>query len=171
MPYTNGFHHGEADPVEVPIGAHPGLGSLPHPDGQSAVDVLADVAMGEAALDLADFAAGAGSGDVRGGSPALPAGETAEFSLQHEQQQQQHYEVEQPAYSPSLKRTADEAAEGEENGGSAFEAATANRGLNGSSYGAYGSLNGGVEAGVDEREAKRSRVEAEVSALPLLDFG
>ncbi|GAA5880981.1 hypothetical protein JCM1840_006934 [Sporobolomyces johnsonii] len=48
--------------------AHAGLGMGAHGEGhaqQSAVDVLADVAMGEAALGLADFAAGAGSADVK----------------------------------------------------------------------------------------------------------
>lgn len=50
---------------------HGGLGMGMHgeghraSEGQSAVDVLADVAMGEAALDLADFAKGAGSADVQ----------------------------------------------------------------------------------------------------------
>jgi hypothetical protein len=165
VPYTNGFHHGEAPPVDVPFGAHPGLGSLPHPDAQSGVDVLGEVAMEEAALGLANFAAGAGSGDVRGGSPALPAGETVEYSFASH---------EQPSHSPSLKRTADEAAAGE-HGASEFEAATSNGALNGSAYGAYGSmvngLGGAAEAGDDEREAKRLRVEAEVRSLPLFDFG
>jgi len=67
-------------------GEHAGLGMGMHGEGhresqgQSAVDVLADVAMGEAALDLADFAAGAGSADVQedtsariGGGPAEPS--------------------------------------------------------------------------------------------------
>ncbi|GAA6038367.1 hypothetical protein JCM8097_007613 [Rhodosporidiobolus ruineniae] len=90
LPPVNGYQH--TQPVDIPDGAHPGLGSLPHPDAQSAVDVLADVAMGEAALGLADFAAGAGSADVREGSPAVLPGATAEVS-------------------PSLKRTADEAGE------------------------------------------------------------
>ncbi|BGP26427.1 bromodomain-containing factor 1 [Rhodotorula toruloides] len=67
--------------------AHPGLGSIQHEwehrfaasngDGAgmetppAGVDVLADVAMGEAVLGLAEFAAGAGSGDVKEGSPGV----------------------------------------------------------------------------------------------------
>ncbi|GAA5859118.1 hypothetical protein JCM8547_004009 [Rhodosporidiobolus lusitaniae] len=140
QPHTNGYHEHDA-PVDVPFGVHPGLGSIPHQDDISAVDILADMAMGEAALGLADFAAGAGSGDVRGGSPALPVGETAEFS-------------------PSLKRTADEAAAG---GANEFEQAV--NGLNGSLGGEYG--NGQLAADGEEREAKRLRVEAEPApALP-----
>ncbi|BGP42209.1 transcription initiation at TATA-containing promoter protein [Rhodotorula kratochvilovae] len=99
-------------------GAHPGLGSHLPPfeenglnghgggdddgemGGASSVDVLADVAMGEAALGLADFAAGAGSGDVSGGSPALPP--AAGGGL--------------PELSPALKRSADDAAYGELSG-------------------------------------------------------
>ncbi|GAA6055150.1 hypothetical protein JCM3770_007466 [Rhodotorula araucariae] len=97
-------------------GAHPGLGCHLAPfeqngvnghsedgemGGPSSVDVLADVAMGEAALGLADFAAGAGSGDVSGGSPALPP--AAGGGL--------------PEMSPlALKRNADEAAYGELSG-------------------------------------------------------
>lgn len=74
--------------------AHPGLGVYP-PTGaakegehSSAVDVLADVAMGDAAIGLAEFASGAGSGDVKEGSPAVPADASA------------------PVESPSLKRSA-----------------------------------------------------------------
>lgn len=75
--------------------AHPGLGMYPaggeavKPGELSgAVDVLADVAMGEAALGLADFASGAGSGDVKEGSPAVPL------------------EASAAGESPSLKRSA-----------------------------------------------------------------
>ncbi|GAA5922008.1 hypothetical protein JCM3775_003459 [Rhodotorula graminis] len=98
-------------------GAHPGLGSHPlsalderaangygdagDSNGMSSVDVLADVAMGEAALGLADFAAGAGSGDVSGGSPSLSQS-AATGAI--------------PESSPALKRTADEAAYGEQGG-------------------------------------------------------
>ncbi|GAA5919386.1 hypothetical protein JCM1841_005983 [Sporobolomyces salmonicolor] len=60
-PQLNGANGLEAP--EVPAG----LGMGAHGEGhaqQSAVEVLADVAMGEAALGLADFAAGAGSADV-----------------------------------------------------------------------------------------------------------
>ncbi|GAA5881015.1 hypothetical protein JCM3774_003069 [Rhodotorula dairenensis] len=87
--------------------AHPGLGmyhaSAPTAPGEhsSAVDVLADVAMGEAALGLADFASGAGSGDVKEGSPAVPVDAPA-------------------ADSPSLKRSApDEPADYVSAGGAA----------------------------------------------------
>ncbi|BGP18574.1 hypothetical protein JCM10213_003038 [Rhodosporidiobolus nylandii] len=134
----NGFTHDH--PVEVPLGAHPGLGAVPHEHAHSAVDVLADVAMGEAALGLADFAAGAGSADVRGGSPAVGPPEEA------------------TEYSPTLgKRSADEAA----------GYVQAGHGLNGAngSYGQAGAYaNGGLyggETGAEEREAKRLRVEAE----------
>lgn len=88
---------------------HPGLGmyhsTAPAAPGEhsSAVDVLADVAMGEAALGLADFASGAGSGDVKEGSPAVPADAAAAA-----------------ADSPSLKRAApDEAADYVSAGGAA----------------------------------------------------
>ncbi|GAA6003921.1 hypothetical protein JCM10207_006468 [Rhodosporidiobolus poonsookiae] len=121
--HTNGFHEHD-HPVEVPVGAHPGLGALPHEDDQSAVDVLADVAMGEAALGLADFAAGAGSADVRGGSPALGG------------------EADAHEYSPSLKRSADEADGGLMNG-----------------------YINGVEV-EDEREIKRLKVDGPVEPSP-----
>lgn len=112
--------------------AHPGLGmyhaNAPTAPGEhsSAVDVLADVAMGEAALGLADFASGAGSGDVREGSPAVP--------------------VEAPAAapaseSPSLKRAApDESTD----------------------YVSAGSAAAGTGDAVEDREAKRLKVEADV---------
>ncbi|CEQ42856.1 SPOSA6832_04708, partial [Sporobolomyces salmonicolor] len=60
-PHLNGANGLEAP--EVPAGLGMGAHGQGHAQ-QSAVEVLADVAMGEAALGLADFAAGAGSADV-----------------------------------------------------------------------------------------------------------
>ncbi|TKA55736.1 hypothetical protein B0A53_02872 [Rhodotorula sp. CCFEE 5036] len=127
--------------------AHPGLGmyhaTAPTAPGEhsSAVDVLADVAMGEAALGLADFASGAGSGDVREGSPAVPVEAPAAAAAPA------------PADSPSLKRAApDESTD----------------------YVSAGGAAAGTGEVVEDREAKRLKVESDaavavpspVSALP-----
>ncbi|GJN92439.1 hypothetical protein Rhopal_005469-T1 [Rhodotorula paludigena] len=114
--------NGAYEQLAESTGAHPGLGApvpaglngdgdaqqQPLGDGPSAVDVLADVAMGEAALGLADFAAGAGSADVRAGSPALPPAAAGEAGVPQ-------------GVSPPLKRSAPdgEAQEGYFSGGQA----------------------------------------------------
>lgn len=115
--------------------AHPGLGmyhaTAPTAPGEhsSAVDVLADVAMGEAALGLADFASGAGSGDVREGSPAVPVEAPAAAAAPA------------PADSPSLKRAApDESTD----------------------YVSAGGAAAGTGEVVEDREAKRLKVESDV---------
>ncbi|GAA5891220.1 hypothetical protein JCM8208_002548 [Rhodotorula glutinis] len=139
--HAHGEVNGAYESYVEHTGAHPGLGSHPlsaldersangygdggDTNGMSSVDVLADVAMGEAALGLADFAAGAGSGDVSGGSPSLS--QLAPGAV--------------PESSPALKRTADEAAYGEQGG----------------------MLGQSVE---EEREAKRPKVEDEPPAIP-----
>lgn len=114
--------------------AHPGLGmyhaSAPAAPGEhsSAVDVLADVAMGEAALGLADFASGAGSGDVREGSPAVPVEAPATTAAA-------------AVESPSLKRAApDESTD----------------------YVSAGGVAAGTGDAVEDREAKRLKVESDV---------
>ena len=115
--------------------AHPGLGmyhaNAPSAPGEhsSAVDVLADVAMGEAALGLADFASGAGSGDVREGSPAVPVEAPATTAATA------------AAESPSLKRAApDESTD----------------------YVSAGGAAAGTGDAVEDREAKRLKVESDV---------
>lgn len=115
--------------------AHPGLGmyhaNAPSAPGEhsSAVDVLADVAMGEAALGLAGFASGAGSGDVREGSPAVPVEAPATTAATA------------AAESPSLKRAApDESTD----------------------YVSAGGAAAGTGDAVEDREAKRLKVESDV---------
>lgn len=139
--HPHGEVNGAYESLVEHTGVHPGLGSHPlssvdqngvngdgdMANGSSSVDVLADVAMGEAALGLADFAAGAGSGDVSGGSPGLPPAAGGGGGV--------------PESSPALKRSADEAA--------------------------YGEQGGMLAESVEEREAKRFKVEEEVRLCPL----
>ncbi|GAA5897177.1 bromodomain-containing protein [Sporobolomyces salmoneus] len=138
----------EEPPRSNGTGEHAGLGMGMHGEGhsgQSAVDVLADVAMGEAAMDLAGFAAGGvsqsgavvdgeGSGDVReeGGVQAAMVPPPPP--------------VVEP--SPPLKRSYEESTNG-------YFGASVN-GAGSSSVGAA-EVNG--TSGEDSREAKRPRVE------------
>ncbi|GAA5952122.1 hypothetical protein JCM3765_005202 [Sporobolomyces pararoseus] len=136
--------------------SHAGLGMGMHGEGQpgqSAVDVLADVAMGEAAMDLAGFAAGqggGGSGDVKeeGGAASVEA-----IPPPPPQPQPQVTTIGAEP-SPPLKRSFEESSNGQTNG-SYF------------STDGLSNLNGGrVEVNGESRETKRPRVEEQIPHEP-----
>ncbi|GAA5938860.1 uncharacterized protein JCM15063_004892 [Sporobolomyces koalae] len=118
-------------------GEHGGLGTGAHGEGQaqSAVDVLADVAMGEAAMDLAGFAAGAGSADVK-------------------EQGVETAVVPPPQASPPLKRSFEESTDAAQSETNGYFSGTA---VNGQADTEAG-------AAAESRDAKRPRVEDGVAS-------
>lgn len=152
--HSHGTFNEQAEEAVEHAHAHPGLGSIQHEweqrlagasgsgaDGTetppAGVDVLADVAMGEAVLGLAEFAAGAGSGDVKEGSPGVSV-QAADDGPANPVP---------PTQGGTLKRSSPDRDRDE-----AGDAA----GLLGFAQGEV------VQGGGDEREAKRVKVEPEV---------
>ncbi|BGP34055.1 transcription initiation at TATA-containing promoter protein [Rhodotorula toruloides] len=148
--YSHGTFNEQAEEAVEHAHAHPGLGSVQHEweqglagasgaDGTetppAGVDVLADVAMGEAVLGLAEFAAGAGSGDVKEGSPGVSV-QAADDGPANSVP---------PTQGGTLKRSSPDR-DGDEAGDAA---------------GLLGFAQGEVVQGGDGREAKRVKVEPE----------
>lgn len=129
---------------------HAGLGTGAHGEGQpghSAVDVLADVAMGEAALDLAGFAAGAsqagaGSADVQKAAVVPQPPSTTATALAPGPRAEP---------SPPLKRSYDESSSQAINEGYFT-------GVNGGSTHEQSQHVNGFGGDVESRETKRPRV-------------